>query len=94
MPRHKGIGNKDNFDSLSKEWMDAVSVAPEDEINKRISEIAKAQAELDILKKVDPELLSAKESYDNLMEPYRIDSKENKLKIKFAYKVLKDRGRA
>jgi len=83
---------KGEFDELDSEYKDGIASMTKEEINNRISEIAKAEAESQAAKKEDQELKEAKLKASVAGEGYRESTKLAKLRIKYCIQILKDRG--
>lgn len=85
---------RDPFENLSDEFKDAMSSMSEVDIRKKVSEVALDEEENIRLKEEDMDLKALKEQVKEASEQYRERSKSNKLKIKFARRVLQDQGKA
>lgn len=83
---------KDPYQDLPEEWKDAVAQGTVEEINARISEVAKAEALNQEAKEQDLDLASLKEQVKEAGAQYSEATKANKMKIKFCMRVLGDRG--
>ena len=57
----------------------------------KLLQLAKHKEEIELVRKEDEELESAKEKVKELSAPYREQSKFNKLKSKFIYLILSDK---
>lgn len=85
---------KDPYEGLPDEWRSAVEGGTEQEIRTKLSEAAlDQQSMLDEMEK-DDDYQNAKAALKVAGEGYRERRKVNKLKIKFAKRVLEGRGRA
>lgn len=85
---------KDPFDSLSEEFKDSLAAMNEVDIRKEVSKIALDEEENSRLKEEDLDLKALKEQVKEASEQYRERSKSNRLKIKFARRILEDQGKA
>jgi len=83
---------KDPFMDLPEEFKDAIVAMDAQTINLRIAEIAKNEQENQELKKEDEHLNDLKAQVTDASAGYKEATKQNKLKIKFARQVLKDKG--
>ena len=83
---------KDIFEDLDSDWKDAVATMSVDDINSRIAEVAKAEELNQRAKEDDLDLARLKEEVATAGAQYKEATKANKLKIKFAMRVLGDRG--
>lgn len=84
---------KDPFEFVPKEFKDAVETASDEEINKRIAEVAKNDAALAEAKKKDGDLKEKKDSLKYANEPYRDGAKANKQRIAYCRLILEARGK-
>jgi hypothetical protein len=71
-----------------------VLVGTRDDLNKLISDTAKGEEENQMAKDEDQELTSAKELAKEAGEQYKEASKQNRLRIQYALRVLSDKGSA
>jgi hypothetical protein len=97
MGRPKGSKNKekkDEFADLPAEWKDAVAGMDKPAIDARIAEVAKAEEENQKLKGDDEDLKSRQLEAREAGKQYSDGTKANKLKIRFAMRVLRDKGLA
>jgi hypothetical protein len=85
---------KDEFADLDGDWKDMIVGMSAEEINNRIAEIAKAEQEVQALKKEDADLNAIREQYKVASSGYREHTKQSKLRIKYCMRVLSDRGQA
>jgi hypothetical protein len=90
----KRMAKKHPFEDIPEEWRDAVAHASEEEINSRIVELAKAEAENQKAMKEDPDLAEKKEAVKFAAEGYREATKGYKLRMKFIMQSLADRAKA
>jgi len=65
----------------------------DEEINQKIAECAKLEAEQRRIMGEDPKVLKVKDELKVLLEPYREDIKGAKLRIDYATMVLNNRGK-
>lgn len=84
---------KDKFKNLSDDFKTAVAESSPEEIYKRVTELASQVEELATAKELDSDLLSAKEQYDVCNAPYKEQTKDLKLRVKYALRVLGDKGK-
>ena len=83
---------KDKFDALDGEFKASVSSMTKEEIDKRISDWAKADEQSKQAMKADDDLTAKKETVKLLATPYRETSKMARLRIAFGMQVLEERG--
>ena len=84
----------DPFEGLETEFKDAIAGMSPEDINKRISDVAKNQEENLKLMKEDQDLSEKKELAKEAAAQYREASKSNRLKIQYCVRVLGDKGAA
>lgn len=94
MGRPKGSKNKLAFDDLSSDFKDAVAQSTPEQIRNRIAEIAMDEARNQTMKASDEDLAEKKEAVKFAGEGYATNTKQNKLKIKYAMMILEDKGKA
>lgn len=82
------------FEKLEETFRDAIAQSSTDEIRKRVSEIALLEADERELLAMDPDVNQAKDALKELMEPYRENLKEFKLKIEYCKWSLEQKGAA
>jgi hypothetical protein len=92
MPKLKT--EKDPFAALTDEFKDAVASSSPEEIMTRIAETAIAEQENQQAKTEDEDLAEKKAAATFAGEQYKEATKMNKLKIKYARRVLEDKGKA
>jgi hypothetical protein len=88
----RGRPHKGEFADLDTEWKDSIAAMPVEEINSKIAEVAKAEAENQKVMKEDQQLAEAKMAAKMAGEGYREATKMSKLRIKYCVRVLADRG--
>jgi hypothetical protein len=84
---------KDKFKNLDSDFKDAVASEDAEAIYKRVANLNAEIEHLDAAKKLDGDLMSAKDKYDTAVEPYKTQTKDLKLRIKFCIRVLGDQGK-
>ena len=84
--------NTDPFADLDTDFKDAIASSTPEEINKRISDIAKAEEENLRAKAEDQDLAEKKAQAAEASVQYRDASKMNRMRIRFAMRVLGDKG--
>lgn len=89
----KSFGKKDPFEDLDEDFKTTIEALNEEEVRKRIAQVALDQESLMVAKKADLDLEKAKEVAKEAGAIYRDGTKVNKLKISFARQVLSDRGK-
>jgi hypothetical protein len=93
----KGSGKpkeeKDPWDLLDKNEKTAFEHSSDEELNKRIADVAKNDAALTEVMKQDLELARAKQAVKTAMEPYRTGHKANRQRIAYARFLLESRGK-
>jgi hypothetical protein len=77
---------------IDSEWRDRVSALPAEELKVTVVEVAKNEAQNQEAKEQDEDLARLGEQYDFAAEPYKLATKTNALKIKFALRCLKNKG--
>lgn len=82
---------KDQFADLPADWKDAIIGSSEEEINKRIAELAKNEEENQKAKKDDADLTEKKEQVKFASEGYRESTKGYKLRMRWIMQILGDR---
>lgn len=92
MARFKVKKVKDPFDAIDSDWKDAVAAMSAGEVNLRIAEVAKGEQENQRLRDEDVDLATLKEQVKEAGAQYSEASKVNKLKIRYAMRVLGDKG--
>jgi hypothetical protein len=90
----KDVTDKDPFADLPAEFKDKLASMNEVDIRKEVSKVALDEEENVRLKEEDLDLKALKEQVKEASKVYRESSKENRLKIKFARRVLEDQGKA
>jgi hypothetical protein len=83
---------KDKFEDLPVGFKEAVEQSSEEEIRKRISNVAILDCETKAVLKSDPDVAQAKDALKELMDPYREDLRSYKLQIEWCKRVLDDRS--
>lgn len=84
---------KDEFEDLPGEFKEAIAGMDEAEIRDRIAKISLDNAALMEAKEQDDDLKIKKEIAKEAGAVYREGAKANKLKIKYARRVLGDKGK-
>jgi hypothetical protein len=84
---------KDKFKNLDANYKDAVAQSSPEEIYKRIADIEGQLEALDAAKQLDQDLLTAKDRLATAQAPYKEQAKDLKLRIKYAVRVLGDKGK-
>lgn len=87
-------GKKDPFADLPSEFKDAVSQMSDDDIKKRIAEVALASHEVLTAKAKDQDLKDKIGAAKLAGQTYRDDLKQCRLKIAYAHNILEARGKA
>lgn len=91
MPRFKKDFNP--YADLPEEFKDAIESGTDDEIRRRVAEVAFAEQENLRLKADDQDLAERKAAAKAAGEQYSDATKMNRLKIKYAHSVLEGRGK-
>lgn len=94
MGRPRGSKNKTDFEDLDSDFKSTIENMAPEEINLKIAEVAKAEAENQKAKIDDGDLADKKEAVKLASEGYREATKMNKMRIAFAMRVLDDKGKA
>lgn len=89
----KGRKAKLPFEDLDQEFKDLVANLQDDDIRKKMAEVAINEHENQLAKKADQDLESKKEQYKIAGELYKEATKGNKLRIKYCYSILEARGK-
>ena len=84
--------SKDPYEDLPPEFVDAVGSMTVEQMNERISTVAKGEVENLAAKEMDEALEEAKATAKDLGAPYSDATKMNKLKIKYLHMQLKAKG--
>lgn len=84
--------SQDPFEDLDEAFKDAVASSSPADINKRITEVAKAQEENLRLMREDQDLVEKKAEVAKLGEPYKQATKENAQRVYCAMQVLADKS--
>jgi IS5 family transposase len=90
----RGRPAKSEFADLDSDFKDAIAASTPQEINDRIAEVAKNEEENQKAKKEDQQLVEAKAAAAAAGAGYKEASKMTRLRIRFAMRVLSDRGQA
>jgi len=85
---------KSPWAALDDGFKDALAALNDDEIHRRIAEVALNEVANQEAKKVDEDLKEKVEAAKFAGETYREATKMNKLRIGFAHSILEARGRA
>lgn len=93
MPR-KFKGPKDPFAELDTEWKDAVAQSNDDDIKKRVAEIALELEKLRAAKKLDTDYISKVNEAKEAGRVYKEGEKGARLRIQYARSILEARGKA
>ena len=92
MANFKAKKIKDPFEGLDSDWKDKVVDQPTEEIYKTITDVVKAELENLAAMADDMDLESLKEQVKEAAAQYKEATLTNKLKMKWALRVLSDRG--
>lgn len=84
---------KSNFEELDDDFKTMIDSASEDEIRKKISDVALNEAQNQENKKQDQDLKEKKEAVKMASEQYKDATKANKLRIGYARSILEARGK-
>jgi len=84
---------KDEFKDLDTDFKDAVAQSTPEDIYKRVSELSKQLEDLSVAKKADQDLANILEKKRTAEAPYKDSAKDLKSRIKFALRVLGDKGK-
>jgi len=84
---------KDKFKALDNDFKDAVAAMPEEDIRKKVANIALAQEALMKARDEDQDLARAKEEFSVAGAIYRDGSKMNRLRIQYCREMLESRGK-
>jgi ElaB/YqjD/DUF883 family membrane-anchored ribosome-binding protein len=93
MARRGFKGPKDPYEDLDSDYKDAIAASTVEDINKRIAEIAKNEQDNLKAKGDDQDLKEKKEAATEAGKQYKDASKQNRLRILFAMRVLGDKGK-
>ena len=94
MGRSKGPGKKDKFEDLDDEFMSFIENASDEDVKKKASEVALSEVLNQINKKADQDLEEKVAQAKMAGEQYAETSKQNKLRLSYAYHMLESRGKA
>jgi hypothetical protein len=89
----RGFKKKGPFEDLDKEYKETIENMSDEDIKKRISEVAIAEHENRAAMAADPDLQQAKDALKLASEDYREGTKMNKLRIGYAHFILESRGK-
>lgn len=89
----RGFKKKGKFDDLDSEFKTNVENMTEEEIKRRISEVAIAEHENREAKSKDQDLADKVAAVKFAGEQYREATKMNKLRIAYAHFILESRGK-
>ena len=92
MANFKAKKIKDPFEGLDSDWKDMVVEQPTEEIYKTITNVVKSELENLAAMADDMDLESLKEQVKEAAAQYKEATLTNKLKMKWALRVLSDRG--
>lgn len=90
-PHEKMIAKLKEIDPY---FVDSIYSAKDDDLNGKMATIAKQQTEVEAAQSADEDLKKKKEELKTLNETYSVPLNALKLKRKFIYSVLKERGKA
>ncbi len=93
MPRGRGRSKKGPFDDLDSVFKEAVESATDDDIRKKISEVALNEAQNQENKKLDQDLAEKKAAAKSAGLQYAEGTKANRLRIGYARSILEARGK-
>jgi hypothetical protein len=93
MGRPKGPA-KGKFDDLNSEFKETVESMSDEDIKKKVSEVALLEHENRAAKDADQDLEEKMAQAKMAGESYREASKQHKLMISYAYVILQSRGKA
>lgn len=93
MGRRFGGGKKSLFADLDQEFKTTIESFTDDEVRKRIAEVAIAEHENRVAKKNDVDLAEKLSAAKFAGEQYRDATKMNKLRIAYAHSILEGRGK-
>ena len=88
----RGRKKKGEFADLDQEFMDNLAAASEDEIRKKVTEIAMETEALRAAKAEDEDLKAARARLSEAGRVYSEQEKGSKLRLKFVRSILKGRG--
>lgn len=80
------------FLEINEEWRDKVAALSVEQIKTEITEVVNNENENQKNKEDDQHLAEAKETYQEAAAGYKEATKMNRLKVKFALRVLGDKG--
>lgn len=84
---------KSPFSDLDDDFKDTVANMSDDEIKRKLAEIAINDHENTEAKKQDQDLESKKQVYSMACEPYKEAKKANRLRTSYCYSILESRGK-
>lgn len=90
----RGRPAKTEYQDLTTDFQDAVASMSDEDVRKRIAEVALDQAALNEAQALDEDLKTKKEEAKFAGEIYAEGNKANKLKIKYCRSILLNRGKA
>lgn len=80
------------FTNIDEEWRDKVAAMTPDQLRVVVTEVSHNESENQKAKEEDQHLEETKAAYQDASAGYKEASAMNKLKIKFALRVLSDKG--
>jgi len=89
----RGRPKKNPFDDLDVDYKTLIENGSDDEIRRKISDVALAESENQELRKADQDLQEKTESARFAGESYKENSRHNKLRINYARFLLQSRGK-
>lgn len=88
----KRLKRFEKLDDLLPEFRSTIQGLNKDELDAKISEIAKAEEMSKMAQRNDPDITQVKEKLSHLLEPYRDDSKAHKLMLEFMAYQAESKG--
>ena len=89
----RGFKKKNPFDDLDKDFKTGIEDMSDEDIKKRVSEVAINEHENRAAQKKDQDLADKKAAVKYADEQYREGTKMNKLRIGYAHFILEARGK-
>ena len=84
---------KATFDDLDSDFKDSVASMADEDVKKKVSEVALTEHENPEAQTADQDLEAKKREHTEAGAQYREASKANKLKIKYCHALLESRGK-
>lgn len=85
--------SKDPYSKITKDERDEMDKLDEDQLNKKIAQVAKNDSAMEEARKMDEDLEQAKERLKVCQEPYKESRAANKQRIAYLRSLLSGKGK-